>query len=59
MIEPAEDLVDDEVAFWRGFIAWWVREREGPVPSRAWDALAWAEWKRGGSEFAISSTQEH
>ena len=35
----------DEIAFWRGFIEWWVRERDGPVPPRAWEALATAEAK--------------
>ena len=40
------DLPDEEVAFWRGFIEWWAREREGPVPPRAWEALACAERKR-------------
>ena len=27
--------VDEEVAFWRGFIAWWAREKTTPVPARA------------------------
>jgi hypothetical protein len=44
--EPAIALLDEEVTFWRGFIAWWAREREGPVPKRAWDALSRAEAKR-------------
>ena len=39
-------LGDEEVAFWRGFIQWWARETDGPVPSRAWEALACAEDKR-------------
>jgi hypothetical protein len=34
---------DDEVAFWQGFIEWWARERRGPVPARAWQALALAQ----------------
>jgi hypothetical protein len=38
-----EQPVDDEVAFWRGFIAWWMREKAAPVPPRAWNALALAE----------------
>lgn len=38
----------EEVAFWRGFIVWWVREKDAPVPRRAWEALARAEGKRGG-----------
>ena len=38
-----EQPVDDEVAFWRGFIAWWMREKAAPVPPRAWKALALAE----------------
>ena len=37
-----EQPVDDEVAFWRGFIAWWMREKAAPVPPRAWEALALA-----------------
>ena len=42
---PSHDL-SEEVAFWRGFIEWWVREREGRVPPRAWEALAVAESRR-------------
>jgi hypothetical protein len=53
------DSADEQVAFWRGFIEWWVREKDGPVPSRAWEALACAELKTGGSEYAVSSTREH
>lgn len=34
---------DDEVAFWQGFIVWWAREGRGPVPARAWQALALAQ----------------
>ena len=49
---PALHLLDEEVAFWRGFIAWWAREREGPVPERAWDALVRAEAKRCATEGA-------
>jgi hypothetical protein len=36
---------DEEVAFWRGFIEWWIRDRDDPVPPRAWEALALAEEK--------------
>jgi len=35
--------VDEEVAFWRGFIAWWAREKTAPVPARAWEALERAQ----------------
>jgi hypothetical protein len=56
---PVSSLADEEVAFSRGFIEWWSREKEEPVPPRAWEALACAERKRGGSEPAVSSTQEH
>ena len=38
---------DDEVDFWRGFIEWWARERDGPVPQRAWAALSDAEDRAG------------
>jgi hypothetical protein len=41
-VEPhaADDQPDDdEVAFWRGFITWWAREKSEPVPTRAWEAL--------------------
>ena len=48
---PAE-VASDEVAFWRGFIEWWVREREGPVPPKAWDALAAAEQEAAYAEDA-------
>ena len=37
--------VEEEVAFWRGFIVWWARERSGPVPPRAWEALDHANRK--------------
>ena len=39
--------VDEEVAFWRGFIEWWARERDGSVPPRAWEALDHANRKPG------------
>lgn len=42
----AVDQADEEVAFWRRFIEWWAREKEGPVPTRAWEALNLAEEKR-------------
>jgi hypothetical protein len=42
-----ESLAEEEIAFWRGFVEWWVRDREGPVPPRAWEALASAESRRG------------
>lgn len=43
-----EELVEEEVAFWRRFIEWWARERDGPVPVRGWEALAAAERKAVG-----------
>jgi hypothetical protein len=46
MVEPptADDKTyDDEVAFWRGFITWWAREKAVPVPLRAWKALTLAQ----------------
>jgi hypothetical protein len=39
------ETVDEEVAFWRGFIEWWAREKDEPVPPRAWEALDYAERK--------------
>jgi len=41
--------VDDEVSFWRGFIAWWIKNRADPVPRRAWKALDLAERKADGT----------
>ena len=41
----AADPADEEVAFWRGFIEWWAREKEEPVPPRAWEALGYSEAK--------------
>ncbi len=35
--------IDDEVAFWRGFITWWARQKIEPVPIRAWEALERAQ----------------
>jgi hypothetical protein len=47
MLESETDsLAEEEIVFWRGFIEWWVRDREGPVPLRAWEALAAAESRR-------------
>ena len=34
---------DDEIAFWRGFITWWARDKSEPVPARAWEALELAQ----------------
>ena len=45
----AGGLIDEEVAFWRGFVEWWAREKQEPVSSRAWEALARAEEKRAES----------
>lgn len=47
MTNDLQQSADDEAAFWRGFIEWWVREREGPIPARVWDALRQAESRRG------------
>jgi hypothetical protein len=44
------NLIEEEIAFWRGFIEWWARDREDPVPARAWEALAYAERKRSSGE---------
>jgi len=45
--QAADDpAVDEEVAFWQGFITWWAQEKPEPVPARAWAALAHAERKR-------------
>jgi hypothetical protein len=36
-LDPTDEQPDDdEVAFWRGFIAWWMREKAAPAPLRAW-----------------------
>ena len=50
---PSGDL-SEEVAFWRDFIEWWGRERERPVPPRAWEALAYAEAKRNDFRWRLS-----
>jgi hypothetical protein len=47
---PDVETVDEEVAFWRSFISWWAREKEEPVPPRAWEALDFAEQKQRGLE---------
>ena len=39
-------LTTEEVAFWRGFIEWWVSAENKPVPVRAWMAPRRAEEKR-------------
>jgi hypothetical protein len=44
-VHPSDDDPSDEVAFWRGFIAWWAREKDEPIPARAWAALTHAEQK--------------
>lgn len=41
--EPFPDQPGAEVAFWRGFIEYWAREHDEPVPERAWAALGHAE----------------
>jgi hypothetical protein len=43
---PDSGFLDEEVAFWRRFIERWAREKADPVPSRAWEALAYAERKQ-------------
>ena len=43
--QSARAAVEEEVAFWRGFIEWWARERDDPVPPRAWEALGHADRK--------------
>ena len=45
----AADPADEEVAFWRSFIACWAREKEEPVPLRAWEALGYAQKKNCAS----------
>jgi hypothetical protein len=39
--------VDDEIAFWRGFITWWACQKGTPVPARAWEALEFAQHRAG------------
>jgi hypothetical protein len=43
---PNVETADEEVAFWRGFIERWAREKDEPVPPRVWAALAYAERKQ-------------
>jgi len=54
-VEPqaADDpAVDEEVAFWRGFIAWWAREKATPAPARAWEALKRAQRRAEPAQVA-------
>ena len=48
-LRPGDDPAEAEIAFWLGFIAWWEREKDLPVPPRAWDALALARAKAEAS----------
>jgi len=43
-----DGLAEEELAFWREFIAWWARKKDTPVPVRAWEALARAERRCAG-----------
>jgi hypothetical protein len=50
--QAADDpAVDEEVAFWRGFITWWKQEKAEPVPVRAWVALALAQRRAERAEI--------
>lgn len=40
------DPVEEEIAFWRGFIQWWETKEGKPATQRMRDALAYAEAKR-------------
>lgn len=42
--------ITEEISFWRDFIQWWSREKDRPVPSRAWEALAYAEAKHNAKD---------
>ena len=51
--QVADDpAVDEEVAFWRGFIAWWAREKAAPVPARAREALKRAQRRAEPAQVA-------
>jgi hypothetical protein len=51
------ETADEEVTFWRGFIEWWAREKDEPVPPRAWEALACAEDTRANRERVQSDVK--
>lgn len=44
-LDDERSNISEEISFWRGFIQWWAREKDEPVPHRAWEALAYAEAK--------------
>ena len=45
--QAADDpALDEEVAFWRGFMTWWAQEKAEPVPARVSAVLAYAERTR-------------
>ena len=47
---PSDDIptdsVEEEIAFWRGFIGWWEAKEGRPATPRMREALAYAEAKR-------------
>ena len=38
--------MNEEIAFWRGFIGWWEAKEGWPATARMREALAYAEAKR-------------
>jgi len=52
-----EELMESEIAFWQEFISRWQRERQDPVPHRAWDALAHAKDKL--QELTVNLPDQH
>ena len=57
------DLADEEVAFWRSFIAWWEAKEDRPATLRMRQALARAERRRqaleNGSHAPILKRRVH
>ena len=59
MSEPKDALclADEEVAFWRGFIAWWEAKEGKPATPRMREALAYAQYKRSEAEITVFASR--
>jgi len=58
---PPDDetgILSEETLFWRDFIQWWAREKDEPVPQRAWEALAYAEAKQDSNLPEVYCTSD-
>ena len=52
--DKPSDIVEEEIAFWRGFIGWWEAKEGRPATLRMREALAYAEAKRGPHADTLS-----